>query len=107
MVACENCGIQTRNIHYHHLTPRCQGGDDSPDNLVALCPSCHRQHHSEQGDFVRWGRRGGQKTAQNLHFLFHLKQFTTHKARKAWVLANRPSQLDQLKYLEHHYQPVA
>ena len=44
MVACENCGISTRNIHYHHQTPRCQGGHDSPDNLVALCPSCHRQH---------------------------------------------------------------
>ena len=107
MVVCENCGYQTKKIQWHHLVPRSEGGDDSSDNLVALCVSSHRQHHSEQGDFVRWGRQGGQKTAQNLHFLFHLKQFITCKARKDWVLANRPTQLDQLNYLEHHYQQIA
>lgn len=29
----------------HHLDPVAEGGPDSPDNLIALCPNCHTLHH--------------------------------------------------------------
>jgi 5-methylcytosine-specific restriction endonuclease McrA len=28
-------------IHFHHLVPRAQGGDDVADNIVPLCQDCH------------------------------------------------------------------
>lgn len=29
----------------HHLKSRGAGGDDISDNLIALCPLCHRKAH--------------------------------------------------------------
>jgi hypothetical protein len=29
----------------HHLDPLADGGSDSADNLIALCPNCHTLHH--------------------------------------------------------------
>ena len=51
---CENCGKlapfirRTDNTPYlevHHKQPLAQGGEDSINNAVALCPNCHRQAH--------------------------------------------------------------
>lgn len=30
----------------HHIVFRSRGGDDSPDNLILCCRSCHRDFHS-------------------------------------------------------------
>jgi hypothetical protein len=30
----------------HHLDLVSEGGTDTPDNLIALCPNCHTLHHS-------------------------------------------------------------
>ncbi len=32
-------------LDLHHIVELSQGGRDSPDNLVALCPTCHALHH--------------------------------------------------------------
>lgn len=32
-------------LEVHHLTPLSAGGEDSLDNVVALCPNCHRRYH--------------------------------------------------------------
>ena len=38
-------------LEIHHLYRRSDGGPDHPDNVVALCPNCHRRaHHGEDGD---------------------------------------------------------
>lgn len=35
-------------LEVHHIIPLSKGGTDSPDNVVALCPNCHRKlHHSK------------------------------------------------------------
>jgi 5-methylcytosine-specific restriction protein A len=38
-------------LEVHHLYRRADGGADDPDNVVALCPNCHRRrHYGEDGD---------------------------------------------------------
>ena len=32
-------------LEVHHIQPLSEGGEDSIDNVVALCPNCHRQRH--------------------------------------------------------------
>jgi len=44
---CEVCG-STWAVQVHHIKTRGSGGDDSPDNLIALCVECHSKAHSGQ-----------------------------------------------------------
>lgn len=41
---CRYCGQFAPNVvlEVDHVTPVCEGGDDSPDNLVTSCRSCNR-----------------------------------------------------------------
>lgn len=36
---CRYCGAPA--THVDHVVPKCQGGDDDPDNLVAACALCN------------------------------------------------------------------
>lgn len=36
---------KTTYLEIHHVIPLSAGGDDSPLNTAALCPSCHRELH--------------------------------------------------------------
>ncbi len=41
---CAKClarGIREKAIDVDHIVPLAEGGDDDPDNLQALCKSCH------------------------------------------------------------------
>lgn len=40
--ACAFCGSQDR-LEEHHMMPLCMGGDNSDENLIYLCHTCHRQ----------------------------------------------------------------
>ncbi|MDN3629140.1 HNH endonuclease [Vibrio lentus] len=57
---CEGCGVpspfETKSGPYlevHHLTRLADGGADCPENVIALCPTCHRKAHYsvEAADF--------------------------------------------------------
>ena len=38
-------------LHAHHVYELSNGGSDTPDTVIALCPNCHyRVHHGEDGD---------------------------------------------------------
>jgi len=38
-------------LEVHHLDRRSDGGADHPDNVIAICPNCHRRvHHGQDGD---------------------------------------------------------
>ena len=41
---CQQCGSRT-NLQVHHLQLRSQSGDDTEDNLITLCASCHSAAH--------------------------------------------------------------
>ncbi|WP_037952199.1 HNH endonuclease [Sulfitobacter donghicola] len=53
---CSSCGQRTFKtavgdwyIEIHHKRWLSEGGADSAENLIALCPTCHRsEHHSDQ-----------------------------------------------------------
>lgn len=40
-------------LEVHHLTRLADGGADCPENVIALCPTCHRKAHYsvEAADF--------------------------------------------------------
>ncbi|HBC3450905.1 TPA: HNH endonuclease [Vibrio parahaemolyticus] len=51
---CEKCKekapfIKSSNgepyLEVHHIIPLSQGGLDSPENVISLCPNCHREIH--------------------------------------------------------------
>jgi 5-methylcytosine-specific restriction endonuclease McrA len=41
---CQWCG-SLAGVEVHHLLHRSQGGPDSAENLISLCPSCHKSAH--------------------------------------------------------------
>jgi len=56
---CEGCGDPAPFVskagepylHAHHIHELSDGGSDTPDTVVALCPNCHYQvHHGADGD---------------------------------------------------------
>ena len=37
-------------LEVHHISPLSAGGQDAPENCIALCPNCHREaHHGTAG----------------------------------------------------------
>lgn len=49
---CQHCGTEgsTHNkLTLHHQKYRRMGGTSTPDNLIALCESCHRDYHRKMG----------------------------------------------------------
>lgn len=42
---CAGCLTPARPVHHHHVVFRSQGGADTPENLITLCPHCHARVH--------------------------------------------------------------
>jgi hypothetical protein len=73
------CGICSRRLReddrtnlHHSPVPRSAGGEA----VVAVHERCHREHHSGNGDFRRWG----QLSAVTRAWAFNLKNVRTHPA---------------------------
>lgn len=44
---CEYCGNKTKEIlQIHHIEPIAMGGNNDLDNLIILCPNCHKSVHA-------------------------------------------------------------
>ncbi|HSH72103.1 MAG TPA: HNH endonuclease signature motif containing protein [Methylophilaceae bacterium] len=55
---CNTAGFITHNnliyLESHHVIPLSEGGNDNINNVVALCPLCHKQaHHGLSRDEIR------------------------------------------------------
>lgn len=49
---CEKCPCDIIGIlHCHHILEVSNGGDDTPENLMLLCPNCH---YTEHHGFMTW-----------------------------------------------------
>lgn len=53
---CESCGedapFSRKGVPFlevHHVRPLAEGGTDSVENAVAVCPNCHREMHLSDG----------------------------------------------------------
>jgi hypothetical protein len=47
--ACEVCGWDKAPCDVHHRVPKADGGKNTVDNGVVLCPNCHRLAHESGG----------------------------------------------------------
>ena len=45
---CQSCGTMS-NLEVHHKQFRSHAGDDSEENLITLCSTCHASDHGETG----------------------------------------------------------
>ena len=48
MLTCEICGYDKASRDVHHIHPVAEGGTHAKDNLISLCPNCHRECHENQ-----------------------------------------------------------
>src|ERR1019366_1561784 len=44
---CQSCGC-IEGLQVHHIEPRSRLGDDTAENLIALCFLCHQKAHRQQ-----------------------------------------------------------
>lgn len=58
-----------RKLHVHHIVFRSEGGTDAPDNLVALCETCHADLHAGQFEYCKKGRRSRTRHATEMGIL--------------------------------------
>jgi glutaredoxin len=63
---CIFCGSRT-DIQLHHIIQKRFNGSDTPDNLVPVCPHCHKTYH-----FL---------TNQLLNYLLVHKKIENHQIR--------------------------
>ena len=42
---CEYCGKKNCYTNTHHIKSKGSGGNDTEDNLIELCGTCHRKVH--------------------------------------------------------------
>ena len=54
---CEVCGAEG-TLHIHHQTYRRVGGNEKFEDLIALCPPCHRRVHELAKQRIGICRRG-------------------------------------------------
>lgn len=79
-LTCAFCSKKAQ--HMHHRIPRSEGGDNSPENLIAVCFYHHMREHAQvdpltgKSDWQRWGEKGGEITSRNpYNFVRNLRQF--------------------------------
>jgi len=66
--AGHRCAIQTcrsaADVDVHHIVPWAQSQQHEPENLIALCPNCHRR--ANRGDIDRESLRKYKRICQQL-----------------------------------------
>jgi 5-methylcytosine-specific restriction endonuclease McrA len=45
---CQSCGSMS-NLEVHHKQFRSHSGDDSEENLITVCSTCHASAHGQTG----------------------------------------------------------
>jgi hypothetical protein len=79
MSQCFFCSLPIltgQTVNHHHIVYKSRGGRDT----APAHQSCHRAHHSDQGDFKAWGREGGKLTAATRVWAFNLKNVRSNPA---------------------------
>ena len=45
-LGCSICGWKESSLDIHHIIPKKEGGTNDNENLIMLCPNCHRIVHT-------------------------------------------------------------
>jgi len=45
---CQVCSWEQATCDVHRIIPESQGGENIPDNLIVVCPNCHRLAHNNE-----------------------------------------------------------
>lgn len=59
---CLDTNTTSRGCEIHHIIPVCEDGKNSFDNLICLCPNCHKTVHHFDSDMLRKRLLGLTKT---------------------------------------------
>lgn len=46
-IPCSLCGWNKASCDVHHIVPKKMGGNNSNENLIIVCPNCHREIHND------------------------------------------------------------
>ena len=46
--ACKKCGYKGQRLNAHHIIPWSLSKNDSLNNLITLCVSCHKKIHKDE-----------------------------------------------------------
>lgn len=47
-IGCSICGWNKATCDIHHIVERSSNGSNNSDNLIIICPNCHREIHSNK-----------------------------------------------------------
>lgn len=77
--ACRYCGRRAPDVvlEVDHVTPRCQGGSDEQDNLVAACEDCNR---SKSGSELSPGDTPGKRSLRRAYTMCWISSAFRHEA---------------------------
>jgi DNA-directed RNA polymerase subunit RPC12/RpoP len=50
-VKCMMCNWDKTSLDIHHIIPKKDKGTNEDDNLICLCPNCHRMAHERKYDY--------------------------------------------------------
>lgn len=57
---CDCCGLEASEVH--HVIPLCFGGEDSKENMVSLCHTCHKYAPDSLEEYQEYKRLRGART---------------------------------------------
>lgn len=68
-MTCYFCQRPVKRAVFHHPVYKSDGGTETwPAHYI-----CHVRHHKREGDFKRWGSKGGKASAIKLYWIYNLR----------------------------------
>lgn len=88
---CAICEEKSKRLEMHHIKPRSMGGPDKEENLILLCPACHKDVHdmikqlklNKESEFFRF--------KQVIRLLRYYRQEDRHKVKEAFKQIRQPA----------------
>jgi hypothetical protein len=81
---CFACVMEVRHLERCHISPRCNGGSDSPSNLHLLCSVCHED--SERFEDEAYWARFWERSAPDM-----LLSLAARAGMNIWAVLNSPT----------------
>lgn len=77
---CQYCGTSRGQLTIDHLVPKCQGGEDSWENLVSACSACNNKKANRS---LKQARMTLIRKPRRPHYLSFIQYFI-HQPEASW-----------------------